>query len=979
MSFPWRGLAWAGLIGLAAMAAVPFAAGRVSPLWLRVAGLPEVEYGPGSQLQAPILPAPFSAEGAQAGLEWRVEGQGIAPRGGDPFDHDLTAPRLVVVDRGAPLVVTARRGRLRLPAKDGPRVVRLDLEGGVQAEANGVVAATERLAISVDRGASGRDEQARPAEVRLEAAGEVTVDVAAVTSPGSERGAWRLTASGLEGTASPLDLALRGPVELAGTAPPGSSSLAGRPLVVRSTRARLVGRGGSGPAGGLLASGPPGALRLDLEAPAGEVSDGARGSARRATVDLVRSPDGARGALGGVAGASPAREVAAGGGWTFVGGGLDGDVTLRWREPGRDLAVDGDRATLGADGALRLEGRPARVSDERGWISAPTLRAARRGSVSALEARGGARFGVAATDSTRPALVGEAASLSALVEDAPGERSRTAPIGSGSAALLALRALDAAGDPVRLATTDGARALQARRVTWRGEGPGGVGRLQLQGPLEGRALEGAPGERADALPGAPRERVRDPGPWRFAADGVDATCELDGVAALSSSAGLEELLAATASLLVDRIDLERGGEVRRQVSLAGERLDWERGRGTVRLEGDARGRIGEVTVQAPLATFAPTTRELVAAGGVQVAGRLQTGDATDGGAVAARAARATARLSTDPAAWSAASEARRSARRLGGRWILPATLEGLTLEGDDERRVRVVGAKGLSAEADRLVLDGDLVRLQACPGAPPVAVASADGRASARAIDARLSRVGPRARAWVMATGDVVTAGAVELRAAWAMAEVWEPVRPRRAPDHPRPRAEPGSGLGPFAAGGPGGVRLRVTRGGPEEPIELVGDSVQGNGAARTLQVESAAGRPVVISRGRSRFEAAAAQVEPLPDERARVALAPPWRAAFDLRSGPATARGAGPLALDVDLAAARARERGGVLDEARRLVRAFEASGGLEVEAPKLRATAQAATLRGGEVVLTGDPVEVVRGTFRSRTREQVLRLDDE
>ncbi len=976
-SFPWRGLAWAGLLGLAALAAVPFAAGRVSPAWLRVAGLPAVDWSPDTQLQAPTLPAPFSAEGAQGGLEWRVEGQGIAPRGDDPFDHDLTAPRLVVIDRGAPLVVTARRGRLRLPPRDGPRVVRLDLEGGVRAEGGGLAAATERLTISVDRGASGRDEQPRPAEVRIEAGAAVTVDVAAVTSPGSERAAWRLTAAGLEGTASPLDLALRGPVELAGTAPLGSSSLAGRPVIVRSTRARLVGRGaGSGPTAELLRSTPPGALRLVLDGPSGEVvGGGAFASGQRATVDLVRAPCGARSALGGVSGATPTRDVEAGGTWTVVGARLDGDVAVRWREPGRDLVVEGDLANVSADGALRLEGRPARVADERGWIAAPTLRVARRGAESALDARGGARFGVAATDSALPAMVGEAATLQALL-DASAETPGTAPIGSGARALFALRALDAVGDPVRLATTDGARELEARRLTWRGEGRGGVGRLQLQGPLRGRAVEDASAERADAPVGASGKRVRDPGPWRLAASGVDATCELDRLAALSRSAGLEELLAATSSLVVDRIDLERGGAARRQVALAGDLLDWERGRGTVALEGDARGRTGDVTVRAPRANFDPKTRLVAASGGVELAGRLQTGEAADGGAVAARAARATARLATDPAAWSAASDARRSAHRLGGRLILPATLEGLTLEGEDTRRVRVVGARGLSAEADRVVLDGDLVRLESRPGAPPVMVASADGRASARAIDARLSRFGPRARAWVTATGEVVTSGAIELHAAWAVAEVWEPARPHRAAD--RSRAELGAALGPFAAGGSGGVRLRVTQG-PEEPVELLGDSVRGDGAARTLHVESAADRPVVISRGGARFEASAAQVEPLPDERARVALAPPWRAAFGLRSGPATARGAGPLTLDVDLQAARARERGGVLDDVRRFVQAFDASGGVDVEGPKLRATARAARLRDGEVVLTGDPVEVVRGSFRSRTREQVLRLDDE
>lgn len=1043
-----RRLPWAALL-LATLALVlPLSSGDWDPPWLRVAQRPTHQVGPETSLEVPDVPARFAARGP-AGTDgtWTLTGERVVPVD-PPLVHDLVEPRLVL-RRGGDVAgeLSAALGRVRLPGggSDGS-AVRVDLEGDVRLVQGDVTAVTSNLTVWLHR------QRFDPATggVRVSAPGPVTLRL----------GGQELEAAGLDAALVPLRLDLRGPVALkalkaadppaagARAAAPARGPLAARALSGQAGRARLEGAPASAPRGTAAdqAAAVPERLTLhldDVDLRAAPPHDEALACDALRLV-FVRAPAAARAALGGLAGLSATPQLRAGAG-TYA---LE-EVAAHGRVRARARQGDGPALTIEADtvverpAARRLHavGRPARVEDPtRGWLEAPTIALTREpaavGIAIRLEAAAAApdevRFAFAQpTRGPAPPVAPPAAPpVAQWTGRAQRVEVRLRPEQAGSPgapddlplARLDLLALTGApGRDVVLERDDGVSRVEAQALRWDGawllaEGLPAKARL-------GPALTGEAPWRVQAE----RLRVRlDPASLRDR----DSRDDDDEAGALGRAMAAVAALSAAGQVELHRDDAARP---RRALALAGERLEWSRRRARLDLAGaPAAVTFGEATLRAPTATYDLETGALEAAGPCA----LDVQPTRGGAGVTVHAARAAGRLDPRPAAWTAATRARRDARRAGAGLVVPATLRELTLEGDGLTRVRVVGQGGLAAAADRVTWDAAANRatLEARPGAPPCRVASAEGALEAARVDVWPSSSPGRGRALVLASspdggrarlrGWLPGAEApVELSSEWVAVEVWEPARtderrearatpdgaPGGAPDGAPPsraatraqrRATPDRALaergpapfGLLVAGGAGGVEVDgvlAGDGAAGAPLRMRAARLQGDGAAETLRLDGAPGRPVLLARGELELEAPRARLALVRAREAlRVDLDGPWRCSLPATGGggarpdapPGRASGGGALTAVLD--AGGGRPSGGAPKDPAALLRSLlelEGAGGFEVVTPAVRARADAVSLgRPGELVLRGDPVEVSRGALRSRGLEQVLRVDE-
>ncbi|MGE0713099.1 MAG: hypothetical protein AB7N76_35270 [Planctomycetota bacterium] len=594
-------------------------------------------------------------------------------------------------------------------------------------------------------------------------------------------------------------------------------------------------------------------------------------------------------------------------------------------------------------------------------------------------------------------------------DGAPGGGS-LAPVGSGAAVapvdsagpfawLRALHHCDLVG-AVTLERTPGPDRIAFERLEWtrapgwspgtdpaglgaagpkatgpRGAGPGVAGTLAITG-------------RVDALLGG-LEDGRHAAAWRLRAS--RAQLELSGVAPVASGADVLGPLASLRAARLEDARLERQAETpgsadpgsdsgrgprealaaaRRARGLRGRRIDLSREGGEERLDvaGAAALLLGVVEVRAPALHYRPRSGRLT---GDEVSVALTRPD----GVYRVRARRGEALLETGQPAWDADRKARRAARRAGRLALVPGVLRALELRGE----LRVSGPAELTGVAEGLTLEGGRARLWGSP------LRLEDRERALVAREVELTRDDAAGRTQVVARGEVEARGVLgrepratpaggaprrrpaarsplELVCGWLEAELRDPPERPRGTSREAWRAaqtRAPAPLGPFRAGGPAGVTVRVRTpagagGQDERRVALYAGAIAGRG------VEDAAGPALDLE------------------------LSGGWTAQLRLaRRGPARVEGHGAAQARLDLAAARAGPRPQEPEEAyvRRLLRSLRAREGVSLTAQGLSALADEVELDGkrGVYVLRGAPAIVTRGGVSQRAQEWVLRLDEE
>ncbi|MCO5172034.1 MAG: hypothetical protein M9894_37525 [Planctomycetes bacterium] len=1016
-----RQLPWALLLLGTLAAVVPLASGDWDPPWLRVAQRPVSQVGPETSLEVPDVPARFAARGpVGTGGTWTLTGERVVPVD-PPLAHDLVAPRLVL-RRGEQVMaeLSAARGQVRLPGRSGEAgegpVVRIVLVDDVRLVQGDMTAVTDELTVWLHR------ERFDPATggVRASAPGPVTLRLGAA---GQE-----LTAAGLQATLVPLDLDLRGPVALRALERPADAAPArGRPedaarrgpltraLEGHARAARLRGALTPGPRAGApdAAGAIPARLTLELDdvdlRAAAPHDDALRCDTLR--LALIRAPAGARAGLGGLAGLAPAPHLhTAGSAFMLEEVAARGRVRARVRQgDGPALHVEAD-ALVERPGARRVEatGQPARVEDPaRGWVEAPTLHLTREsvdgGAAVRIEAGGGeVRFSV--TEPARGATpaaaawTGRARRLEARLLPAGGEGAGPEPDDARPPSALTrldLLVLEGApGDEVVLERDGGGGRIDAQALRWEG------GWLQVEGAPATARL--GPALTGDA-------------PWRASARRLRARLDPSALAGGEDDDPLARAVAAVSALEAEgqvEVAREDAASPRRALALAGERLSWSRRRARLDLAGPpASVEVGQTTLRAPALSYDLATGALRGRrplrprraararrgrrhrprGARHGAAGPPSGGLGRGDARAPR--RAAGRGRARPAVDAPGADARGRRRRAGAR--------GGRGRPRRRRRPRHLGRGARPRPA------GGAGRGAALPGRHRrggprgrarggLALVRAGARARARRglVPGRRAGAPPRARAR--------RRRAVRAHERWVAVEVWEPARaeragrdaaagrPPRLADRPLADHAPAP-FGLLLAGGAGGVAVDGALGGSSgadggaaAPLRMRAARLVGDGAAETLRLEGAPGRPILLARGDLALEAPRARLALLrAREAVRVELDEPWRCALPSsgEAAPGHAAGRGPLAALVDVGAGR--QPGGPPKDPAALLRSLlelDGRGGVEVVTSAVRARADAVSLGGrpGELVLRGDPVEVSRGALRSRGLEQVLRVDE-
>ena len=953
------GLVCAGCLGVA----LPLSTGWWDPSWLRLADELVLDVRVGSSVEVGAVDAPFVVEQPDASgqVRWRLRGErlrGLSAAG--PYEHEVVRPRLEVFDQGRVAArLVAERAEVSLPQGETKRI-RIVLEGGVELEAGERSLRGRSLTLWFDPRDPGaaRMRTREPAEVRL---GEAT-----------------LRCQAGEGRLAPLELDLRGPVDLeSGTFARGQ--LAGLALSGRAVQGVKVDAPEPAPEGELY----PERIRvrafaLTVRAREGERPAG-RAEAERCELWLERAPLPVQAALGGPSGSPP--------GWSYAPGRVRAEggfvAELRRAETAErgplDVRVSGEEGELVVGQELTLRGAPAELEERtRGLaLRAALVRADLRGDPR-VEAEGEVRLRAreplpadAAADAAPAEWEGSLARAAFTIAPLDSGSSAATTSASGAAAgpslrwLTRLRAADLEGPldlrrrpgPDRLAVGESLRWERTpQRSAW--------GVLRFRGGL--RATLAARG--ASARQGQP-----DP-PWSLAAEAGTLRMRDPATAPVGSSvrAWLERLEEGhLADLRVERAApppragrdpvREAQRQARRARRIVAQRASLTRPEGAaplVTLAGEADVFLGAVRIAGPLLRFTPhPEQERGRVWGSPVELEVRRGEAR----YRLRSQSGAAELALDPAVWERDRQERKRARRAGQLLVRPAWLIGLRLE----EGVEVSGSDELRGRAEQVWLEGEALVLSGAP----LRVQDATRRLVARR--AELSQRGERF--FLLARGgaeeDLELAGVAGesplwLRAGWLEAELSAPRgRPKglTRDEWRAQRARARLPLGPFRAGGERGVALGLKR--PDK----AGARREG---ARELELRAGA----VAGRGR-----AGSAERPAVE----LSLSGGWATQLRLpKRGPASIEGE-RVRLLLDLRAAREGARPDEPEEsyARRLLRSLEARQGVALRAEGLTARAERADLDGerGVYVLRGEPAVVTRGGVSQRGREWVLRLGEE